>query len=257
MSEYGSFAYVYDSLMSDVDYKKRTKYLSSLFKKYDRKPKLLLDVACGTGGFSIEFAKAGVEVIGVDMSDDMLAVAREKSAEEEVDVLYLCQKAEELDLYGTVDGAICCLDSLNHIIDYKTLKDALCKVSLFLEEGRLFIFDVNSVYKHREILGDNNFIIEQDDIYCVWQNEFCEKTLTTNICLDFFAKNEDETYERSWTEFSERAYTSEELEEALSEASFKTIAVYADLTEDEPEAKTDRLIYITRKKSDNTNGETY
>lgn len=257
MSEYGSFAYVYDSLMSDVDYKKRTKYLLSLFKKYDRKPTLLLDAACGTGGFSVEFAKAGCEIIGADMSEDMLSVAREKAAEEGIDVLYLCQKLEELDLYGTVDGAICCLDSLNHITDYKALKAALSKIALFLEEDRLFIFDVNSVYKHREILADNNFIIEQDDIYCVWQNEFCEKTLTTNISLDFFVENEDETYERSCTEFSERAYTNEELEEALNEASLQIVAVFADLSEDEPNDKTDRLIYVTRKKSGNTNGKTY
>ncbi len=257
MSEYGSFAYVYDSLMSDVDYKKRTKYLLSLFKKYDRKPTLLLDAACGTGGFSIEFSKAGCEVIGADMSEDMLSVAREKAAEEEVDILYLCQRLEELDLYGTVDGAICCLDSLNHITDYKTLKEALSKISLFLEEDRLFIFDVNSVYKHREILADNNFIIEQDDIYCVWQNEFCKKTLTTDICLDFFVENEDGTYERSTTEFSERAYSGEELEEALKEASLQTVAIFADLSENEPTEQTDRLIYVTRKKSGNTNGETY
>ena len=257
MSEYGSFAYVYDSLMSDVDYKKRTKYLLSLFKKYDKKPTLLLDAACGTGGFSIEFAKAGCEVIGADMSEDMLSVAREKSAEEEVDILYLGQRLEELDLYGTVDGAICCLDSLNHITDYKMLKAALSKISLFLEEDRLFIFDVNSVYKHREILGDNNFVIEQDDVYCVWQNEFCEKNLTTDICLDFFVENEDGSYERSSSEFSERAYTSEELEEALREASLQIVAVFADLSEDEPSDKTDRLIYVTRKKSGNTNGKAY
>lgn len=257
MSEYGSFAYVYDSLMGDADYHKRTKYLLSLFKKYDRKPTLLLDAACGTGGFSVEFAKAGVEVIGTDMSEDMLAVAREKTADEALDVLYLCQKLEELDLYGTVDGAICCLDSLNHITDYMALKEALSKISLFLEEDRLFIFDVNSVFKHREILADNNFIIEQDDIYCVWQNEFCEKNLTTDISLDFFVENEDGTYERSHTEFSERAYTSEELEVALREASLQTVAVFADLSEEEPTEQTDRLIYVTRKKSGNTNGKTY
>ena len=105
---YSNFAAVYDSLMYDVDYKKRTAYLLKLFKKYSKKPTLLLDVACGTGGFSNEFAKQGIEVIGADMSQEMLSVAREKSVQQGHDILYLCQKAEELDLYGTVDGAVCC-----------------------------------------------------------------------------------------------------------------------------------------------------
>jgi len=128
---YGNFAQFYDSLMYDVDYKKRTAYLLKLFSKYGKKPTLLLDVACGTGGFSNCFAKQGVEVIGADMSEEMLSLAREKSAELGNDILYLCQKAQELDLYGTVDGAVCCLDSLNHITDYKELCKALVKISLF------------------------------------------------------------------------------------------------------------------------------
>ena len=121
MGEYDNFAAVYDRLMSDVDYKARTKRILQLFKEYDRTPELLLDLACGTGGFSNEFAQNGIEVIGVDISEEMLSAARENSAKLGTDVLYLCQKAEELDLYGTVDGAVCCLDSLNHITDYKKL----------------------------------------------------------------------------------------------------------------------------------------
>ena len=117
MSEYGNFASVYDRLMSDVDYKARTDRLLQLFNKYDRTPSLILDLACGTGGFSNELAEKGLEGIGVDMSEEMLSAARENSARRGTDVLYLCQKAEELDLYGTVDGAVCCLDSRNAIPD--------------------------------------------------------------------------------------------------------------------------------------------
>ena len=128
---YDNFSAVYDSLMYDADYKKRTAYLLKLFKKYGKKPTLLLDLACGTGNFSNEFSKNGVEVIGIDMSGDMLSVAREKSAEQGLDVLYLCQKAEELDLYGTVDGAICCLDSVNHITKKDMLQSAFDKIARF------------------------------------------------------------------------------------------------------------------------------
>jgi ubiquinone/menaquinone biosynthesis C-methylase UbiE len=91
----------------------------------------MLDLACGTGEFSNHFAQKGVSVIGVDISYDMLSVAREKTAEAGNDILYLCQDAAELDLYGTIDGAICCLDSLNHITDYEKFCKALERVSLF------------------------------------------------------------------------------------------------------------------------------
>lgn len=253
MSEYCDFAQVYDVLMCDVDYHKRALYLMKLFKRFDRMPTLLLDVACGTGGFSNEFAKSGVEVIGVDMSEDMLDCARRNSAECGTDVLFLCQKAQELDLYGTVDGAICCLDSLNHITDYRELCKAIKRVSLFLEEDRLFIFDVNTLYKHKHILGNNTFVIEHDDVFCTWQNEFDEKKLMTDISLDFFVKD-GEKYIRSSEDFSERAYTESELENALQSAGLKIEAIYADMIFDGVKSETDRAIYITRKVKENING---
>ena len=104
----------------------------------------MLDLACGTGNFSNIFSKNGIEVIGVDASEDMLSLAREKSAQKGENILYLCQKAEELDLFGTVDGVVCCMDSLNHITDKKGFEAAIKKVSLFLEKDGLFIFDINA-----------------------------------------------------------------------------------------------------------------
>lgn len=243
---YSNFASVYDELMYDVDYKKRSAYLMRLFKKYGGAPTLLLDVACGTGGFSNEFDRLGAEVIGVDMSEEMLGIAREKSAELGTDVLFLCQRAEELDLYGTVDGAICCLDSLNHITDYKNLCRALQRVSLFLEPGKLFIFDVNTVYKHKSVLGDNIFVIDRDNIYCVWANEYTPKNDTVNIMLDFFVKSDDR-YTRFSEEFSERAYTADELNTALEKAGLEVLAVFDDMTEAPLTDTSERAIYVTRK----------
>ena len=246
MSNYSEFASVYDRLMSDVDYRKRSAYLCRLFKKQDRMPALLLDVACGTGGFSNEFAKIGVEVIGADASEEMLTAARENSERLGTDVLFLHQKAQELDLYGTVDGAVCCLDSINHITDYGDFCRALNRISLFLEKDRLFIFDVNTVYKHKEILGDNTFVLEQNGVFCVWQNSFYEEDLTTEISLDFFIESGG-LYERKSEDFCERAYTDEEIQKALRAAGFEVQAVYADMTEGPPKADTDRAIYVARK----------
>lgn len=243
---YSIFADFYDQLMYDVDYKKRTAYLMRLFKKYGKMPKLLLDVACGTGGFSNEFAKLGIEVIGTDISEEMLNIARENSFDLGLDVLYLCQAAEELDLYGTVDGAVCCLDSLNHITDYKKLCKAFKKVSLFLEPGCLFIFDVNTEYKHREILGDNVFVMDRDKVYCVWANQFNPKKNTVNVMLDFFVKENDK-YTRFSEEFTERAYTNDELISALEKAGLQVLDVFDDMTEKTLTNDSQRAIFVTKK----------
>ena len=242
---YNDFAYNYDALMGDVDYDARTEYLYSLFKKFDRVPTLMLDLACGTGEFSNRFAQKNVSVIGVDISYDMLSVAREKSADEGNDILYLCQDAAELDLYGTIDGAICCLDSLNHITDYDRFCRAIERVSLFLEKDRLFIFDLNTEYKHREVLGNNTFVIDTDDVYCVWQNEYDGKN-TVEITLDFFEMDGD-AYYRTGESFCERAYTENEILNALQKSGLKIEAVFEDMSENTPGDVTERVVYVTRK----------
>lgn len=242
---YNEFAYSYDALMTDVDYKKRTDYICSLFKTFDHTPTLMLDLACGTGEFSNRFAKKGVSVIGVDISYDMLSVAREKSADAGNDILYLCQDAAELDLYGTIDGAICCLDSLNHITDYERFCKAIARVSLFLEKDRLFIFDLNTPYKHREVLGNNTFVVETCDVYCVWQNEYKDNN-TVEISLDLFTPNGN-GYCRSSESFCERAYNDDEIKAALQKAGLKIEAVYEEMTQNTPTDTTQRVVYVTRK----------
>ena len=246
MKSYNTFAKFYDELTDNVEYEKRSKYIYDFFKENCANCNSVLDLACGTGGFSNEFAKRGIDVIGVDVSEEMLASARQNSAECKTDVLYLCQPAEELDLYGTVDGAVCCLDSLNHITDYSAFCTAISKVSLFLEKDRLFIFDVNTVFKHKYILADNTFVIDRDDVYCVWQNETDPETLETDILLDFFIRDGD-AYRRSGEEFSERAYSDRQIDEAIISAGLKKVAVYADMTLSPPTDETERAIYVARK----------
>lgn len=243
---YSSFAAFYDDFTGNVEYKKRADYICRLFKKYGKMPSLLLDAACGTGSFSIEFAKKGISVIGVDISSDMLSVANEKKYEENLDILFLNSSLAELDLYGTVDGAVCMLDSLNHITDYKELCRSISKISLFMEHDALFIFDVNTLFKHREVLGNNTFVLENDDVFCVWQNEFKEKRSETKINLDFFQKN-GENYNRYSESFCERAYTDEELFKALEKAGLQIVEIFEECTLKAPSDKTERKIFITRK----------
>ncbi len=246
MSSYTDFAYIYDTLMADAQYGERTEYILSLFDKFGQKPTLLLDLACGTGEFSLRLAQKGIEVIGVDMSEDMLSIAREKAFDSEADILFLCQKAEELDLYGTVDGAVCCMDSINHIIDLKNLEEAIKKVALFLEKGCLFIFDVNTPYKHESVLGDNTFVFEEENIYCVWQNSYDSETAVTDISLDFFVE-EDGLYERFCENFSERVYSIDTLTNLLEKSGFNVKAVLGDMSNNAPETLEERIFFVAEK----------
>lgn len=244
---YNEFASVYDFLTTNVDYKERTDYLLSLFERYDRRPKLMLDMACGTAGFSIMFVKENIEVIGVDPSCAMLSAAREKITEAQVDILLLCQKASELELYGTVDGAVCCLDSLNHITDYNELMASFSRISLFLEPERLFIFDLNTVYKHINVLSGQTFVYDTDEVYCVWQNSECDENGIVNIDLDFFIPDEQDLYSRSGESFCERAYTKEQIEDCLIKSGLEVVAILGDMSYTAPSDNEERVIYVTRK----------
>ncbi len=241
---YNGFALVYDRLMSDCDYSARADYLLGLFRRNGCQPKLMLDLACGTGSLSLEMIKRSVEVIGVDPSPEMLSVTREKAMADKVDMLCLCQSGAELDLYGTVDSAVCTLDSVNHIVDYDELVETFKRVSLFLEPNGLFIFDVNTEYKHLEVLGDNTFVIDNEDVFCTWQN-MTEMPYTT-VVLDFFVR-QGELYERFSEEFEERAYSDGELESALKAANFEVVEVLDDMTLEPAKVDSERIIYVARK----------
>lgn len=247
MADYDAFSFCYDRFTEDVDYRSRTANLLKLFEKYDKRPSLLLDLACGTGNFSFPLADAGIDVIGVDCSEGMLAAAISKLTEGSENPLFLNQYAEELELYGTVDGAICMLDSLNHITEYENFCKAIARVSLFLEKDRLFIFDLNTPYKHKVVLGDNIFVREDGTAFCVWQNEYAGDN-TVDIYLDFFVENKNGSYERLCENFSEVAYTTGQVQSALDEAGLELIATLDDMTDNEPTETTERITYIVRKK---------
>ncbi len=247
MADYDAFSKCYDRFTGDVDYTARTNRLLELFNRYDKKPTLLLDLACGTGNFSFSLAENGIEVIGVDCSEGMLAAAIAKLPEGATNPLFLNQYAEELELYGTVDGAISMLDSLNHITEYENFKKALQRVSLFLEKDRLFIFDLNTPYKHEVVLGNNTFVREDETAFCVWQNEYMGEN-TVDIYLDFFIENPNGSFERLSETFSEVAYTAEQMQTALDDAGLELVDFFDDLTDQKPTEETERITYIVRKK---------
>ena len=247
MSGYGSFALFYDRLIQ-VDYAARADYLLSLFARHGCATDSLLDLACGSGTLTVELAQRGCDMIGVDGSADMLAVAREKP--EAAGLLFLEQDMRELDLYGTVDGAVCALDSFNHLLSTADLAAALARLSLFVKPDGLLIFDVNTPYKHRTVLGDNTFVLEQDGLMCVWQNRLIAHTCEVEMLLDIFAEDTDGQYERYSETVRERAYSLPTWRKLLVGADFELLAVYGDMTTAPPADDEERWVLVARNRTD-------
>ena len=249
MSGYDRFAAVYDQLTGNVGYAQRADYLFMLLKNAGCSDGTLLDLACGTGSLSVLFCEKGYDVIGVDGSFEMLSVAREKCAPYGEKILLLCQDMTELDLFGTIDCAICSLDSINHLTDAQDVQETFRLVSLFMNQGGVFVFDVNTPYKHECVLADNTFVYEEDGVFCVWQNTFYEEDCSVEIFLDIFTEQEDGSYLRRDESFCERAYEDTQLTKMLENVGFSVEARYAEMTTDAPVQDTQRVYYVCRKKS--------
>ena len=245
---YGVFSEFYDALTANVSYDTVSQVLSSLLTRYGKSRGLLLDLACGTGSVSVRLAKKGYEVIGVDLSPEMLSEAQNKAYSAGQNILFLCQDMTALDLYGTVDAAVCTLDGLCHLPDEESVQAALRKVSLFMNPGGVFLFDVNSVYKHRAVLGNNTFVYDTDDVYCVWQNTLLSDGVTVQMDLDFFEPVSDTgDYVRQSERFTERAYPKETLEAMLKKAGFTVLDVFDGYSEKHAHDTSERLLFAVRK----------
>lgn len=247
MPSYFSFARFYDSLMEDARYEDRCAYILELAKRHNHEMGITLDLACGTGTLTRLLAQNGVDVFGIDASTEMLSEAMQKSSEQGLDILYLRQKMQKLDLYGTINTCICTLDSINHMTSIDDVAKTLDRIGLFMDNGGLFVFDMNTVYKHRKILADNTFVYENDRVFCVWQNSLGDNNVV-NIDLDFF-EEEDGAYYRSSESFSERAYSDEQIQKMLSAAGFEVEGVYGDLSFEKPQDDEQRVIYAARMKN--------
>lgn len=247
MSGYSAFARYYDELTANIDYVKRGEYFHSLIKKFGKTDgKILLDLACGTGSISEVMAKLGYDVIGVDNSDEMLGIAIEKKFDKGLNIQYLCQDMRKIDMFGTVDVTVCALDSINHLSSLNDVRKVFEGVAFFSEIGGLFIFDVNTIYKHRRILADNTFTYETNNVYCIWENTLDAGTDEVRMHLEFFEREENGMYSRSSDDFSEKAYSEEELEKLLEECGFELLAKYGDDTYEAPADTTQRIVYTAR-----------
>ena len=243
MESYTDFAYIYDKLIGQ-DYEKWADYIEDIFAKNNLKPSLVLDLGCGTGSITNILAKRGYDMIGVDISPDMLNVAREKATEEGLDVLYLCQDIREFELYGTVDAIICTLDVLNYITDPDDLKQVFRLVRNYLNPDGIFIFDINTEHKLKNTLGNNTFITDEEGVFYSWENEYSDG-LSTQY-LTFFAELDDGTYERFDEVHVQRAYTVAEIKKMLVGAGMSFEAEYEVLTFEKPDAICEKSIILSK-----------
>lgn len=247
MIGYSVFARYYDSLTANIDYRKRAEYFNNIINRFKiTEGTILLDLACGTGSISEEMAKLGYDVIGVDYSDEMLGIAIDKKFESGLNIQYLCQDMRKLDLYGSMDVTVCALDSINHLNSLADVKKVFKNVALFSEPDGLFIFDINTLYKHRNILADNTFTYETDNVFCVWENTLVKETDEVKMNLEFFELEENGLYSRSSDSFSEKAYSEESIETLLKECGFEVLEKFGDDTFLSPACDSQRIVYAAR-----------
>lgn len=245
---YSVLASVYDTLMADVDYPAFADFYESAFRAHmEKKPAIVLDLGCGTGTLTTVLAERGYDMIGIDASPEMLSHAARRAEESGKNILYLAQDMRALDLYGTVDAAVCSLDCINYLTQKEDVAQCFASVHTFLSEGGLFIFDVNTVWKFESIFADNAYILEDEGVFVGWQNAYNEKTKLCRFYLSFFLENEDGTWERFEEEQRERAYSDKTLKKLLADAGFAVLGIYGD-ADATPATDTDERHFFVCKK---------
>ena len=245
MGAYEALAVSYDRLTNDVDYEATVDFYYEILKREGLNPRTAVDLACGTGSVTEILAKRGLKVTAVDLSEEMLTVARQKAMELENQPLFLCQNLRDLYLPRAVDLAVCALDSLDYITDPNDCREAIRRVYKVLNPGGIFIFDVNTPEKLRAMDGQV-FLDEDDDVYCIWRGEFDEQSNICSYGMDLFQRRGN-LWERSFEEHREYAYSEEQLVGYLKDAGFTHIAVYADRLFADPREGEQR-IYIKARK---------
>ena len=245
MGAYENLAASYDRLTNDVDYEATVDFYYEILQQEGLKPRTAIDLACGTGSVTAILARKGLQVIGVDMSEEMLTVASQKAGDIHPAPWFICQPLQELHLTRGVDMAVCALDSLDYITNPNDCKEAIRRVYKALNPGGIFIFDVNTPEKLRAMDGQV-FLDEDDDVYCVWRGEFDEETNICSYGMDLFQRRGD-VWHRSFEEHQEYAYTIEQLTEYLKSAGFTHIRVYADGKLEAPREGEQRVYFSARK----------
>ena len=253
MEAYTSFASVYDTYMDDVPYEEWGEYLHGLLKEYGINDGLVLDLGCGTGTMTELLADLGYDMIGVDNSADMLEIALEKKVESGHDILYLLQDMRGFELYGTVRAIISICDSVNYITEPDELRRVFFWVNNYLDTDGVFIFDFNTEYKYRVVLGDTTIAENREECSFIWDNYYYEAEQVNEYELSLFIKDQEsstggaEIYRRYQETHFQRGYTLEEMRELVKTSGLKLLAVYDAFTKEAPNTESERIYVIAGK----------
>ena len=245
MTIYHNLATIYDKLMEDVDYQAWTEYLIKLMNL--PKGSTIVELGCGTGNIAIPLAKRGYKVIGVDNSPDMLTVAKDKSIRLGTALELLLQDVRMLNLGNTkADCVIFPCDGLNYITVESEILTVFNKVHSLLKEKGIFLFDINSYFKIKDSIGDNDFNHVDEDLCYIWESSFDEKTSIGEWDITFFVK-EGAKYQRFEETHRQKAYTTEFMEKSLKDSGFEGINVFEWLKLDSPRKNAERIQFLAKK----------
>jgi len=246
MGQYSILAKYYDALMSGTDYAKWADFYEKCFDKYGASVKKIVDIGCGTGSITTELAARGYAMTGVDISAEMLALAERKAEARGARVRYAEQDMVCLDTGAEADAVICSFDGINYLTETADVRACFSSVAATLAQGGLFIFDVSSPFKFKNILGDNAFVYELDDMFLSWQCFFSEKRGVCDYYLTFFEKDGS-----AWQRYDEtqrqRAYSTRTLEKIIKEAGMSPVAKFSDIDFSPVKDDGDRIFFVCRK----------
>lgn len=250
MEAYTSFAEVYDQFMDNVPYREWADFLQEILQKEGISDGLVLDLGCGTGSMTEELAGRGYDMIGVDNSEDMLEIAMEKRQESGHDILYLLQDMQEFELYGTVRAVVSVCDSVNYVTEKEELEQIFRLVNNYLDPGGIFVFDFNTEYKYREVLGDRTIAENREDSSFIWDNYYYEEEHMNEYELTLFIQEADqkELYHKYQETHFQRAYTLEEIRELLEKSGLRFVAAYEDYTKEAPGKGSERICVVAREQ---------
>lgn len=243
---YNKFSDIYDKFIG-IDYPEWISYIESIWANFGTRPHLVLDLACGTGNFTIPLSAKGYDMIGLDNSPEMLSQAQAKANACGNDILFTLQDMTEFELYGTVDACICMVDAINYILCEDELSMTFGLVHNYLNPGGLFVFDINTVHKFMHVLGDNSFCDIDDNAAIVWENYYDEDTQINEYFVNIFTLRSDGLYERHEETHRQRAYEAETVSKKLVDAGFELLGVYDALSFNAPNELSEKIFFAARK----------
>lgn len=247
MEAYSSFAEVYDMFMDNVPYEEWCEYMCTILAEYGIEDGIVLDLGCGTGKMTRLFKQAGFDMIGVDLSEEMLGIAREQESD---GILYLQQDMREFELFGTVRAVISACDCMNYILEEEELLTVFKLVNNYLDPKGIFIFDMNTRFKYEEIIGDQTICEHREDASFVWDNIFDEESGINEYELTLFIEHPTQKglFQRFQEYHYQKAYNMETIAALLEAAGMKLLAVYGEGTKEAPDEECERVYFIAQEQ---------